>query len=216
MLWLPTLFSNITLKLFWKALWPVCPWWRRWHGWDNCMGNLHVPHSKDFMSGIKHHTWTRLIDKGCTVKAQTCRWFHASGVGLPTDHTQWPVPGGDESWQPVENRESKCFDAGTCSSENGSWGGWVAGGREAARIQQHTGSCWESRISNYVLAGTSFHLLFHLQFFFCHVLFPALSSFYVTCQGYILNIFLPARVRNGLSELRSRFILQPADRKSVV
>lgn len=54
------------------------------------------------MSGI--HAWTRLVDKGCTVKAQTCS-------GPTHRQTHWPVPGADESWQPVENRGSKTFNA---------------------------------------------------------------------------------------------------------
>lgn len=39
---------------------------------------------------------------------------------------------------------------------------------------------------------------------------PLFCSFYVTCQGYRLNMFLSVRVRNGLNKLRSGFVLQPA------
>lgn len=96
-----TLFSNSTLKLFWKVLWPVCPWWRRWCGWDNCMGNLHVPHSTDFMSGIKHHPWTWLIRA-----AQSKHKPVAGSMHQVWDHPQTKYPGlFQEVMSPVENRD---------------------------------------------------------------------------------------------------------------
>lgn len=53
-------------------------------------------------------------------------------------------------------------------------------------------------------------LIISFTLFLLSVLFPATNPSYVTCQVYMLNIFLPVRVRNGLSKLRSGFVLQLA------
>ena len=60
------------------------------------------------------------------------------------------------------------------------------------------------------VGGHLIPLIIPFALFWLSVLFPAPSSFYVNCQGYILNIFLPVKVRNGLSKLRSGFVLQLA------
>lgn len=134
-IWLPTLFFNTALKLFWKVLWPVCPWWRRWPGWDNCMENLRVPHPKDFMTGIL----SIIHGQGWLVRAAQSE--HKLVVIPLTDrHTglfqELMSPGS--LWKTGDQKPSM-QQYQKCSSERGSWG-WVAGGREecstwpAARI----------------------------------------------------------------------------------
>lgn len=182
--------------------------------WKICM--FHTPEISCLAWGIIH-------GQGWLIRAAQAKHKLAGGpMHQVWDHSQNRHTGLFQelfqgSWKPVENG----IEMLQSSSTRYAWvnmvaeeDGWQEEGDSvdvaAARIQWHTGSCWEPRISNYGLAGISSHLLFHLQFFLSSVLFPALSSFYVTCQGYIINIFLPVGVRNGLSELRSRFILQLA------